>query len=82
MRWNDDIAGNLKAVQVAFCLKRNIAALYAVSVDATTDAEIALQQQIDVEEAIQDMGQYARRVRWRLGLSQTELARRIDVSRA
>ena len=30
---------------------------------------------------MRDMGRYARRVRWRLGLSQTELARRIDVSR-
>lgn len=81
MRWNDDIVGNLKAVQVALHLRRNIAALHAVRVDATTEAEIALQQQVDEEEAMQDMGQYARRVRWRLGLSQTELARRIDVSR-
>ena len=81
MRWNDDIVGNLKAVQVALHLRSNIAALYAVRVDATTDAEIALQQQVDEEEAMQDKGQYARRVRWRLGLSQTELARRIDVSR-
>ena len=62
-------------------MRRNIAALHAVRVDATTEAEIALQQQVDEEEAMQDMGQYARRVRWRLGLSQTELARRIDVSR-
>ena len=46
-------------------------------VDATTEAEIAAQEQED--EAMQDMARYARRVRRRLGLSQTELARRIDV---
>ena len=50
-------------------------------VDATTEAEIALQQREDEEEAMQDMARYARRVRRRLGLSQTELARRIDVPR-
>ena len=50
-------------------------------VDATTEAEIALQLQEDEQEAMQDMARYARRVRRRLGLSQTELARRIDVPR-
>ena len=48
-------------------------------VDATTVAEIAAQEREDEAEAMQDMAQYARRVRRRLGLSQTELARRIDV---
>jgi len=51
-------------------------------VDATTEAEIAAQQREDEAEAMQDMAdmaRYARRVRRRLGLSQTELARRIDV---
>ncbi len=48
-------------------------------VDATTEAEIALQIQEDDAEAMQDMARYARRVRRRLGLSQVELARRIDV---
>ena len=52
-----------------------------VRVDATTETEIALQQQEDEQEALQDMARYARRVRRRLGLSQTELARRIDVPR-
>ena len=47
-------------------------------VDATTEVEIAAQERED--EAMQDMARYARRVRRRLGLSQTELARRIDVS--
>ena len=48
-------------------------------VDATTEAEIALQQKEDDAEAMQDMARYARRIRRRLGLSQMELARRIDV---
>ena len=50
-------------------------------VDATTEAEIALQQKDDDAQAVQDMARYARRIRRRLGLSQTELARRIDVPR-
>ena len=49
-------------------------------VDATTEAEIALQEREDEAEALQDMARYTRRVRRRMGLSQTELARRIDVS--
>ncbi len=49
-------------------------------VDATTEAQIALQEQEDEAEAFQDMARYTRRVRRRMGLSQTELARRIDVS--
>ena len=49
------------------------------AVDATTDADIALQQQQDDAESMQDMARYARRIRRRLGLSQKELARRIDV---
>ena len=48
-------------------------------VDGTTETEIALQQQDDDAEAMQDMARYARRIRRRLGLSQVELARRIDV---
>ena len=50
-------------------------------VDATTEAEVAAQDREDEDEAMQDMARYARRVRRRLGLSQTELARRIHVSR-
>ena len=48
-------------------------------VDGTTEAEIAVQQQEDDAEAMQDMARYTRRVRRRLGLSQMEMARRIDV---
>ena len=50
------------------------------AVDATTEAEIALQEQEDEAEALQDMARYTRRIRRRLGLSQMEMARRIDVS--
>lgn len=48
-------------------------------VDATTEEQIALQQREDDEEAMKDMARYARRVRRRLGLTQVEFARRIDV---
>ena len=47
--------------------------------DATTEADIAAQEREDEAEAIRDAARYARRVRRRLGLSQAELARRIDV---
>ena len=50
-------------------------------VDATTEAEIGAQEREDEDKAIQDMARYARRIRPRPGLSQTELARRIDVPR-
>ena len=36
-------------------------------VDATTEAEIAVQQKEDDAEAMQDMARYARRIRRRLG---------------
>ena len=49
-------------------------------VDGTTETEIALQEQEDEAQAMQDMARYARRVRRRLGLTQVEFARRIDVS--
>lgn len=47
--------------------------------DRTTERDIAVQQQQDDEEASQDMARYTRRVRKRLGLTQSEFARRIDV---
>ena len=48
-------------------------------VDGTTEAQIARQQLEDEAEAMRDMASYARRVRRRLGLTQTEMARRINV---
>ena len=50
-----------------------------VVVDAATEADIVQQEREDDAEAMQDMARYARRIRRRLSLSQTELARRIDV---
>ncbi|MDE0718483.1 MAG: helix-turn-helix domain-containing protein [Rhodospirillaceae bacterium] len=47
--------------------------------DATTDQDLAAQQAQDDAEAMRDMARYARRVRRRLGLTQVEFARRIDV---
>jgi putative transcriptional regulator len=48
--------------------------------DATTVQEIAAQQALDDAEAMLDEAKYARRVRKRLGLSQAEFSKRIDVS--
>ena len=48
--------------------------------DGATDADLASQQREDDVEAIRDMARFARRVRRRLGLTQVEFARRIDVS--
>ena len=47
--------------------------------DGTSEAEVALQEREDDAEAMQDMARFARRVRRRLGLTQVEFARRIDV---
>lgn len=49
-------------------------------VDGTTEAEIAVQEQEDEAQAMRDMARYARRVRRRLGLTQVEFARLVDVS--
>ena len=51
---------------------------YAV-LDSTTERDLAAQQAQDDAEAMRDMARYARRVRRRLGLTQVEFARRIDV---
>jgi putative transcriptional regulator len=50
-----------------------------VRVDATTECDIAAQHAQDETEAMQDAARFARRVRQRLGLSQVEFSRRIDV---
>ena len=49
-------------------------------VDATTEDQVVKQQAIDDAEAMLDAAKFARRVRKRLGLSQTEFSHRIDVS--
>jgi putative transcriptional regulator len=48
-------------------------------VDATTEAQLAAQSAADDSQAALDAARYARRVRRRLGLSQAELSRCIDV---
>ena len=48
--------------------------------DATTDADILMQQKTDDAEALQDAAKFARRVRKRLGLTQLEFSQRIDIS--
>ncbi len=48
--------------------------------DATQEKDIASQIAQDDAEAMQDAAKFARRVRRRLGLSQLEFSRRIDVS--
>ncbi len=47
--------------------------------DATGKEDIARQARDDAAEAMRDMARFARRVRRRLGLTQVEFARRIDV---
>lgn len=47
--------------------------------DATTERDIDAQQRQDDAEAMRDMAKFARRVRKRLGFTQQEFARRIDV---
>ena len=49
------------------------------ALDETTEEDIARQADDDDAEALRDMGRFARRVRRRLGLTQVEFARRIDV---
>ena len=49
-------------------------------VDATTEQDIAAHQAADEADALQDAARFARRVRKRLGLSQVEFSRRIEVS--
>src|SRR3989304_686737 len=48
--------------------------------DATTDADILIQQRADDAEAMQDVAKFARRVRKRLGLTQLEFSLRIEGS--
>jgi putative transcriptional regulator len=52
----------------------------AARVDATTEENLAAQKAADESQAMQDAAKFTRRVRKRLGLSQTEFSRRIDVS--
>lgn len=48
-------------------------------VDATTEHQIAAHQAADDKEAMQDAATFTRRVRKRLGLSQSQFSERINV---
>ena len=48
--------------------------------DATTEQDIKRQQEADDARSMLDAARFARRVRKRLGLTQEEFSRRIDVS--
>jgi len=52
----------------------------AVGVDATTEQDIMVHMAQDEALAMQDAARFARRVRRRLGLSQAEFSRCIEVS--
>ena len=52
----------------------------AARVDGTTEDDLARHLAEDTAEAVQDAAKYARRVRKRLGFSQAEFAKRLDVS--
>ena len=52
----------------------------AERVDATTEDNLAKQIISDDSQSMQDAAKFTRRVRKRLGLSQAEFSRRIDVS--
>lgn len=47
--------------------------------DATTEQDITRQQRADDAQSMRDAARFARRVRKRLGLTQAEFSRRIDV---
>ena len=49
------------------------------TLDGATEAGLASQKREDDAEAMQDVARFARRVRRRLGLTQIEFARRINV---
>ena len=59
---------------------KHIGRINLAQVDATADAQIAIQIALDETLAMQDAAKFARRVRRRLGFSQAEFATRIDVS--
>ncbi len=74
---------NMKAVRLKIestaLVGQTVGRIDTCRVDATTDAQIDAQATQDDAQAMQDAGQFARRVRRRLGLSQAQFASRIDV---
>lgn len=51
----------------------------ATRLDATTEADIQRQIEQDEAEALTDAGTYTRRIRKRLGMTQIEMATKLDV---
>ena len=60
--------------------RQSMGQIDVAKVDNTSDAEIAVQSAQEDALAMQDAAKFARRVRRRLGFSQSEFATRIDVS--
>jgi putative transcriptional regulator len=60
--------------------QKQIGRINVAKFDATTEADIATHMAKDEALAMQDAAKFARRVRRRLGFSQSEFATRIDVS--
>lgn len=50
-----------------------------LKVDQTSEHQVAQHEQLDDAEAALDAGKYVRKIRKRLGLSQSEFSARIDV---
>ncbi len=74
----------MKTVRIKIDLRargaKRVGRIDAKRVDATSEADIAKHKATDDADAMRDAGRYARRVRSRLGFSQAEFAKRIDVS--
>jgi putative transcriptional regulator len=67
-------------INPALPASRAVGRIDLARLDATTEADIAAQQAADEADAMQDAAKFARRVRKRLGLSQSEFSQRIEVS--
>lgn len=70
----------MKTVRITINPESEIGRIDPARVDATTEADIAQQIAQDETNAMLDSARFARRVRKRLGLSQAEFSKRIDVS--
>ena len=67
-------------IEVQNPIAKPVGRIDTARVDATNEAEIAKHKAADDAEAVLDAAKFVRRVRRRLGLSQAEFAKRIDVS--
>lgn len=67
-------------IDPALVKRKRVGRINAAKVDATTESDIATHMAKDEALSMQDAAKFARRVRRRLGFSQSEFAMRIDVS--